>query len=590
VRRTIALLLVLVLAASSIVAFLSVKAEHKTIVVPDDYSTIQEAIDSANAGDIVYVRKGTYSFIGDNDDVIRIDKPLSLIGEDSQKTIIEPLSVGAAFMMASAIRVQAENVTISGFKIYGLIQNLTWNQLTGDMLPADHPLNKPVYGYISLGFGVIVERNASNCRIIGNDISHCYYSSINAEGDKVFISENNIISNLRNGIELTSSHSIVSKNNISQNSRMGIIINPYPTDLENKGKNITIIENIIKENGQEAVLPHPYGGLEINGQGPWYIHGNNIKDNIKIGIRLSGNRNGSVISGNIIDGNHFYGLRLDSCQNVIVKDNIISSNGWAASNYYEDDVGGLIFWIGANNIRAYENNITDNRVGVKFCRSFSGSKVYKNNIMHNDLGINLLEDATGGLGNKVYCNNIIDNTQNVLVQQNVTDVVLWDNGYVGNYWSDYQLRYPNAAEVDASGIGDTPYVIDENNKDRYPLFELLRFEPLEISVLSPLAQTYNETSVPLIFTIRGKWVNWTGYSLDGKETITVTDNTTLTGLLNGSHNVTVYAKDLVDAEASDTVWFNVAEPFPVVPVAAVSVAVVAVVSAGLLVYFKKRKH
>jgi hypothetical protein len=37
----------------------------------------------------------------------------------------------------------------------------------------------------------------------------------------------------------------------------------------------------------------------------------------------------------------------------------------------------------------------------------------------------------------------------------------WDNGYPSgcNYWSDYVNRYPNATEIDNSGIGDTAYVI-----------------------------------------------------------------------------------------------------------------------------------
>jgi hypothetical protein len=48
---------------------------------------------------------------------------------------------------------------------------------------------------------------------------------------------------------------------------------------------------------------------------------------------------------------------------------------------------------------------------------------------------------------------------------------VWDNGYPsgGNYWRDYQTRYPNATEIDSSGIWNTPYVIDANNTDRYPL-------------------------------------------------------------------------------------------------------------------------
>ena len=48
---------------------------------------------------------------------------------------------------------------------------------------------------------------------------------------------------------------------------------------------------------------------------------------------------------------------------------------------------------------------------------------------------------------------------------------VWDNGTAGNYWSDYITRYPNASEVGSSGIGDTPFYINENNFDRYPHME-----------------------------------------------------------------------------------------------------------------------
>jgi hypothetical protein len=47
----------------------------------------------------------------------------------------------------------------------------------------------------------------------------------------------------------------------------------------------------------------------------------------------------------------------------------------------------------------------------------------------------------------------------------------WDNGYPsgGNYWSNYRTTYPNAVENDSSAIWNTPYVINVNNTDRYPL-------------------------------------------------------------------------------------------------------------------------
>jgi len=120
--------------------------------------------------------------------------------------------------------------------------------------------------------------------------------------------------------------------------------------------------------------------------------------------------------------------------------------------------------------------------------------------------------------------------------------------------------------------------------------------PPEIKVVSPVNQTYNGSNVSLVFTVN-KPVNWTGYSLDGKENVTLTGNTTLAGLASGLHNVTVYARDeFENMGVSETINFTIAvpepepEPFPVVPVAAASVATIAVVSVGLLVYFKKRKR
>jgi hypothetical protein len=114
--------------------------------------------------------------------------------------------------------------------------------------------------------------------------------------------------------------------------------------------------------------------------------------------------------------------------------------------------------------------------------------------------------------------------------------------------------------------------------------------PPEIKVVSPENQTYNESSVPLVFTVN-KPVNWTGYSLDGQDNVTVTGNTTIGGLANGLHNVTVYAKDeFENTGASETITFSVEVPFPVVPVAAASGVAVAVIGVGLLVYFRKRRH
>jgi hypothetical protein len=61
--------------------------------------------------------------------------------------------------------------------------------------------------------------------------------------------------------------------------------------------------------------------------------------------------------------------------------------------------------------------------------------------------------------------------------------------------------------------------------------------------------------------------------------------------------VTVYARDTAgNVGASKTITFIIAEPepeaetFPAAPVALAFIASAAVVSAALMVYFKKRKH
>ena len=75
--------------------------------------------------------------------------------------------------------------------------------------------------------------------------------------------------------------------------------------------------------------------------------------------------------------------------------------------------------------------------------------------------------------------------------------------------------------------------------------------------------------------------------------MTINGNTTLTDLPNGYHNITVYATDEAgNTGASETVYFSVEvpEPFPISTIAAVSVAIVAVTGAGLLIYFRRRKH
>jgi hypothetical protein len=91
---------------------------------------------------------------------------------------------------------------------------------------------------------------------------------------------------------------------------------------------------------------------------------------------------------------------------------------------------GINLWLASNNNTITKNNITD----IFIDRSKKAFNIfYLNNI--------LLDEYLGILGG----------------------ITFWDNGSVGNYWSNYTVRYPNASEIGYTGIGNTPYVLTRSN-------------------------------------------------------------------------------------------------------------------------------
>lgn len=179
------------------------------------------------------------------------------------------------------------------------------------------------------------------------------------------------------------------------------------------------------------------GWCEIDGQMGLYdgiylhtTHGTVIRDNIIkhnfIGI-YTFHSTGNMITNNVIIDNQ-HGVRLYNSNENIIADNVITQNIFYAIRLQGSS--------SANNIRG--NTIFDNIRGI-----YISNNVNPNNI--------------------IYHNNFISN--NVQAAAN-NQTNAWDNGAEGNYWSNY-----NGTDLDGDGISETPYFVDANNIDNYPLAE-----------------------------------------------------------------------------------------------------------------------
>ena len=346
---------------------------------------------------------------------------------------------------------------------------------------------------------------------------------------------------------------------------------------------------------------------------------------------LQANSNVTVKNFNINGGQHFgsYDIRDSLSAGIYLKDvsnsdiannNITNVLDVTATFVYYQTVAGIVIIGGHSNVIS-GNKLIDNFQGMT-CEQTTDNLIVENTISlstsaQDTQGYNKFAGAyfSSSSNNTIYHNNFeISHDhfgQNVTEAKDSYSANIWDNGYPsgGNYWMNY-----NGKEINGTGIGETPYVIDgpnENSKnvyntDRYPLmkpfnstFFTLQITPPKIVLTSPTNQTYNESSISLSFSLSvfssNKTIDWAGYSLDGEQNVTVIGDTTITNMTNGVHTIALYANDTFgNVGASQTINFTVAKPakpFPTLAtVAIVSLIGVAVVGAGLSVYYKKRKR
>jgi parallel beta-helix repeat protein len=205
----------------------------RAIVVPDDYSTIQEAVNAANDGDTVFVRNGTYY------EHVVVNRSVSLIGEDEKSTIIDGEGAG------NVAKITVDDVNMTGFTVqmsggdvwdysgitlqncsnvnvfensmidnsWGIcLENSTGNRINANTISR----NKRTLG--SWGGGVLLSNGASSNAVVDNIITDNLYNSVFVVSSGNSIVGNTIADNGYVGLRLDSGGSVIYHNNFENNT------------------------------------------------------------------------------------------------------------------------------------------------------------------------------------------------------------------------------------------------------------------------------------------------------------------------------------------------------------------------------------
>jgi parallel beta-helix repeat protein len=353
------------------------------------------------------------------------------------------------------------------------IRKSLYNEIVGNNITT----NMPCIGLDSLArIGISDYSTHSNHTIIsGNTINFTggfwgFYTGFNTTftnnvlvGCSLFIcrsSQNTIADNLVDGKPIIYLEGVTDQ--VLEGGEAGQIL------LENC-QNITVknydFSNVVKGGVQ---LLHTNSSKISNYTGSIYLERsfyNSITGSDCVEIELYKSSN-NTIAGNTVTNtegvDYSNGITLYSSNyNNIIENNI-------TQNHYS----GIKLETSRYNLIAY-NNLTYNAQGMSLQEYSSNNTIYGNNVAHNHNSAMYVQDASYNL---LFGNNFFANNHQIGGWDSGN---IWDNGTIGNYWSDY-----DGTDENMDGIGDSPYsfIIDIRwpptadpitNYDNFPLMELV---------------------------------------------------------------------------------------------------------------------
>ena len=271
-----------------------------TITVPDEYSTIQEAINVASSGGTIFIKNGTY-----NENVI-VNTTVSLIGESVEGTIVDGQNTSDTISL-TADNVEITNLTVTNsngtYPNSGIFLNHVENSIvTGNNVSGNN------------GHGIFVMWGTNNF-IVNNVVTHNAKPGIRVDGSNApaKVVNNTVGYNQEDGIFLYSVIDVLVEDNT-------ILDNVYNGISPQGGSNNTSIRrNLIMSNG--------WHGIFIATSSNDSISDNNVRLNSQDGIQLYVSSNCDIYGNNITE-NSWDGIFSDNASDNKIYHNDVIGNGW----------------------------------------------------------------------------------------------------------------------------------------------------------------------------------------------------------------------------------------------------------------------